>query len=77
LRSGETMSAAYAEAWGLTYYLLKSKPKQFASYMKSIREKVPGQRSTPKERIELFRESFGDDLTKLDRDFVRFMLHAR
>jgi len=77
LRSGETMSAAYAEAWGLTYYLLKSKPKQFASYMKSIREKTPGQRSTPKERIELFRESFGEDLTKLDRDFVRFMLNAR
>ena len=77
LRSGETMTSAYAEAWGLTFYLLKSKPKQFASYVKSIREIPPGKTSSPKERIELFQHSFGDDLSKFDKDFVRFMQKVR
>ncbi len=73
LRNGDTMSSSYAEAWGLTYYLLKSKPKQFASYLESLRKKPPGNRSSPKERIELFRECFGEDLKKIDRDFIRLI----
>ena len=77
LRSGETMTNAYAEAWGLTYYLIKSKPKQFVSFIKAIRDKPPGTRSTPKERIELFQKCFGDDLSKLDKDFVRFLQKVR
>ena len=73
LRKGETMESSYAEAWGLTFYLLKSKPKQFASYLERLRKKQPGSRSSPKERIELFRECFGDDLKKIDRDFIGLM----
>ena len=73
LRNGETMTSSYAEAWGITFYLLKSKPKDFAKYLNSIREKPPGSRSSPKERIELFRECFGEDLRKIDRDFIRLM----
>ena len=73
LRNGETMTSSYAEAWALTFYLIKSKPKDFVKYLNSIREKPPGQRSSPKERIELFRECFGDDLRKIDRDFIRLM----
>ena len=73
LRNGETMSSSYAEAWGLTYYLLKSKPKQFVAYMDGIREKPQGSRSSPKDRIELFRQCFGEDLGKIDKDFIRFM----
>ena len=77
LRTAETMSSSYAEAWGLTYYLIKSKPKQFVSYMESIRDKPPGSRASPKERIELFRQCFGEDLSKLDKDFIRFMQKLR
>jgi hypothetical protein len=73
LRNGETMSSSYAEAWGLTYYLIKSKSKEFVKYLDCLRKKPPGSRSTPKERIELFRECFGDDLRKVDRDFIRLM----
>ena len=77
LRNGETMSACYAEAWGLTYYLIKSKSKEFLKYMDKIREKPPGSRSSPKERIEIFRECFGDDLRKIDRDFIRLMQNQK
>ena len=71
------MSACYAEAWGLTYYLIKSKSKEFLKYMDKIREKPPGSRSSPKERIEIFRECFGDDLRKIDRDFIRLMQNQK
>ena len=77
LRHGETMTNAYAEAWGLTYYLIKGKPKQFANYIKSLREKPPGNQSSQKERIELFQRCFGDDLSKVDKDFIRFMQKIR
>jgi hypothetical protein len=77
LRSGETSASAYAESWGLTYYLIKSKPKQFVNYLKAIRERPAGIQSGPRERIELFQQSFGDDLAKLDKDFIRFMQKVR
>ncbi|MEQ1826465.1 MAG: DUF1570 domain-containing protein [Pirellula sp.] len=77
LRSGETSASAYAEAWGLTYYLLKSKPKQFVTYLNNIREKPPGNQSDSKARIELFQKCFGDDLAKFDKDFIRFMQKVR
>ena len=77
LRSGETMSSSYAEAWGLTFFLLKSKPKQFVSYLDKIREKPPGTRASPKERIELFRQCFGEDLSKIDKEFIRGMQKLR
>jgi len=73
LRTGETMTSSYAESWGLTFYLIKTKPKQFATYLKRIRETPPGQSSSSKERIELFQECFGEDIGKIDKDFLRFM----
>jgi len=73
LRNGETMASTYAEAWGLTYYLIKSKPKDFVKYLAATREKPPGSRSTPKDRMELFRRCFGEDLAKIDKDFIKFM----
>jgi hypothetical protein len=73
LRSGDTMTNGYAEAWGLTYFLIKSKPKQFAAYIKILRERMPGNQSTPKERIEIFQRCFGDDLGKTDKEFLRFL----
>lgn len=69
----ESMDTGYPEAWGLTFYLLKSKPKEFVKYLDGIREKAPGRLSGPKERIELFRDCFGDDIPKIDKDFIRFM----
>lgn len=73
LRNGETMASTYAEAWGLTFFLIKSKPKEFVKYLAAIRSNPPGTRSAPKDRIELFRECFGEDLSKVDEKFIKFM----
>lgn len=77
LRAGDTLTNAYAESWALTYFLLKSKPKQFVNYMKQLKLKSPGNPSTSKERIELFQDCFGNDLTKIDRDLILFIRKVR
>ncbi len=69
----ESMETGYPEAWGVTFYLLKNKPKDFVKYLDGIRAKPPGKLSGPKERIELFRDCFGDDIAKIDKDYIRFM----
>jgi hypothetical protein len=50
---------AYAEAWCLTYYLLKYKPKEFIEYMKMLGAKPPLIESTPEERRAEFEKFFG------------------
>ncbi len=77
LRSPETLTDAYAEAWGLTYFLIKSKPKQFAKYLALLRGRSPGMQSDAKQRLDDFRDCFGDDLGKLDLEFKRFLNKIR
>ena len=69
----ESMETGYPEAWGITFYLLKNKPKEFVKYLDGIREMPTGTHSSPKERIELFRGCFGNNLAKIENDYIRFM----
>lgn len=76
-RKGDTSAAAYGECWGLTFFLIKKKPKEFVAYLKKLRDRPPGNPSDSKERLEDFLASFGQDLEKLDKDFVRMMAGLR
>ena len=76
-RKGDTSAAAYGECWGLTFYLIKKKPKEFVAYLKKLRERPPGNPSDSKQRLDDFLASFGQDLEKLDKDFVRLMAGLR
>jgi hypothetical protein len=73
LRQGETATAAYAESWGLTFFLIKRKSKSFVEYLKLLHARPPGNPSDAKQRMDDFRTCFGDDLEKLDKEFVRFI----
>ena len=61
---------AYAEAWCLTYYLLKYKPKEFIQYMKMLGAKSPLIENTPDERRAEFEEYFGS-LPSVDADLIK------
>jgi len=69
----ETALENYALAWGLTYYLVRKQPKEFAAYLKLLQEKTPLSEDNDAIRIEDFESCFGKDWTKLHRDFVNFM----
>ncbi len=68
-----TVNSAYAKSWALTYYLVKTKPKQFAAYIKEISQLVPLMPTDPKVRANLFHTHFGNEMAELQRDLVRFI----
>ncbi|HEV2968941.1 MAG TPA: DUF1570 domain-containing protein [Pirellulales bacterium] len=72
---------AYAEAWALNYYLIHQKPKEFLAYMELMAAKKTLVVPPPEQRVELrikeFKTAFGDDLDRLDADFVKFMQRLR
>ena len=63
LRNARTAPAAYADAWALNYYLIRYQPKAYVDYVKALAEQQPLEIRTAEERIELFRQHFGDPAT--------------
>ena len=68
---------AYAEAWALTYFLIRQYPQQYVAYLKQLSQKSPMVWDEPSTRLAEFKQHFGDDLKKLDTEFVRYMQRAR
>jgi hypothetical protein len=77
IRDTRTALDAYAEAWALTYYLIRQKPQQYVAYLKSLSEKPPMVWDDPETRLAEFKQFFGDDLEKLDAAFLRQMQKVR
>ena len=72
-RDASTALDAYAEAWALNYFLLRTHSKEYVSYLKQLAAKTPAVYDTPEERLTQFQAIFGGDLQKLDQEFVRYM----
>jgi hypothetical protein len=70
-------AAAYAEAWALNYFLIRRFPKQYNDYLKMLAEKTPLVWATPDERLREFRAAFGEDLDRLEAEFLRFVAQLR
>ncbi len=62
----------YALAWGLTYYLVQKRPKEFAEYLKKTSAKTMLSDDSPEIRLRDFEACFGGDFDKLLRDCVGF-----
>ncbi|MCP4308945.1 MAG: DUF1570 domain-containing protein [bacterium] len=67
---------AYAEAWALTYYLIKMHRREYIEYLKMLSEKKPLMDDEPEDRLEQFRRAFGD-IQRLDAEFLRYILRVR
>ncbi|MEM7476202.1 MAG: DUF1570 domain-containing protein [Planctomycetota bacterium] len=68
---------AYPESWALTYFLINTKKTQFKNYMLELAELPPAGPTLEKARVETFKKHFGDDLEKLDRDFLKYLSRLR
>lgn len=76
-QNASTASGAYAEGWALTYFLIKTKRKEYVEYLKLLSEgRVLAERS-PRERIEMFEQAFDTTLAELDRSFVLYLARLR
>ena len=76
-RDSATAADAYAQAWAFNYFLLRRKPKPFAQYLRHMSQKKPLQADTPEARVNEFRKFFGDELDKLEAEFVRYVRKLR
>ncbi len=75
-RQPDTAVDAYAQAWALTYYLMKWRPKDYAAYLKMIAAKPQLAPGSSAERLAEFRKHFGD-VGVLADDFQRQMQRIR
>jgi hypothetical protein len=73
LRSPDTATAAYAEAWALNYFMFKTRGAKYVEYLKRLSEYPALEEQTPEERLAEFKRFFGDDLEKFDADFIKVM----
>lgn len=67
----------YAQSWALTYFLIETRPREYARYVKLITARPLLNEYTDANRIADFREAFGDDLVLLDAKFLRFIDQVR
>ena len=75
-RDAKTTEDAYAEAWALTYFLIRKHKDKYIEYLKKVSRKKPLIWGSAAERIEEFEAVFGD-LEKLDREFLRYFQKMR
>jgi hypothetical protein len=73
LRDANTVVDNYAMAWGVTYFLAKTKNTLFTNYLKKLAEKKPQTDDSPEIRIKEFEEIFGDDWEKFYKDYNKFI----
>jgi hypothetical protein len=68
-----TVTNSYAMAWGLTYYLIKRRPKEFTAYLKKLQEKTILSEDSPEIRIQDFEKCFGNNWNKLLKDCIDYL----
>ncbi|MFZ5830120.1 MAG: DUF1570 domain-containing protein [Planctomycetota bacterium] len=66
-------SAAYAEAWALTFFLVETEPRKYAQYVARTASRPPLSDYTPKQRLDDFTAIYGSDWPMLEARFLRFI----
>jgi len=75
--TAQTAETAYAEAWSLTYYLIKRRRDEYAAYLKQIADKPMLNYLSAEERLAEFEKYFGDDWRELDEEMVALLKRIR
>ncbi len=71
-RDPATASDAYAEAWALNYFLLRTREAKYIDYVKELAKQPQLVEEGAEFRLAMFKKHFGD-LTTLDTEFLRYM----
>lgn len=64
---------AYSEAWALSFYLIETRPVDYARYLQTLTERATESQVAPDRRVDDFKKAFGQDLTLFEANFLRFM----
>ena len=66
------MANAYAQAWALSFWLIETRPREYARFLQKMASAEVTRQLTPESRVRLFKESFGDNLVLLDAQMLRY-----
>lgn len=64
---------AYALSWALTFYLNESHARNYARYLRVLKERDPLAEYSADDRLNDFRTVFGRDLRRFEVDLIRFL----
>lgn len=70
---GENLLDGYAQAWALSYFLIETRPRDYARYIKLIAARPQLDPYDDQQRLADFKSAFGNDLTLLDAQFLRYI----
>jgi hypothetical protein len=62
---------AYAEAWALSFYLIRTRKEAYVRYLNALAAKPRLVIDTPEERLAEFRAAFGDDLKQIETELLK------
>ena len=74
---GREVLNAYSEAWALNHYLMTRHEDKYLDYLRDQMEKKPLVEGTAADRLEEFKRHFGEELSDLDEDFIRYVIRLR
>ncbi len=64
---------AYSEAWALTFFLIETRPRAYADYLRVMTTRDPLLVYSPQERVADFKRTVSKELPLLEAEFLRFM----
>jgi hypothetical protein len=72
-QDASTAGDAYAEAWALNYYFLQTKSEAYVKYLAALADQKPLIDVEPAERLKQFKQFFGDELSSVENEFLKYM----
>ena len=73
-RGGPHLASYYAQAWGLVFYLQRTHPEKFSTYVRLIAQRRPGVRIDRNGELRDFTSVFGRVGQAFEREWVSFIL---
>jgi hypothetical protein len=67
----------YSEAWAFTFFLIETRPRAYAEYLRTIASRDPLLRYDAEARVADFKRAVSRELPLLEAEFLRFMAGIR
>lgn len=65
---------AYSEAWALSFFLIETRPRAYAEYLRTIAARDPLRTYPAEDRVADFKNTISKELPLLEAEFLRFIL---
>lgn len=63
----------YSQSWALSFYLMETRSRRYADFLKRIAARDPLKSYTSKQRVADFQAAFGKDIDALETGFLRYL----